>query len=68
MSERPYAKGGVIEGSIPVHVMVRQLEGNDYREYWDPELGRWVRIFTAEQIRDLGTEALEELNREADRG
>jgi hypothetical protein len=63
LKRTPYAKGGVIEGGIPHDLVVRHLPGNDYREYWDAELGQWVRIFTWEQVRILGTKALEDFVR-----
>jgi hypothetical protein len=53
-----FAKGGVIRGPenvLPVYV--RRVNGR--REYWEPELGRWVPIIEAAEIRELGREALE---------
>jgi hypothetical protein len=57
-----YAKGGVVEGSIPEQLLVRHVEGNDYREYWEPELGIWVRIIAAEDAKKFGRTALQALN------
>jgi hypothetical protein len=63
-----YAQGGVVEGTVPAELMVRHLEGKDYREYWDPGLKRWVRILSPEQVREYNARALDALNEGLHRG
>lgn len=60
MSGPPSARGGVIEGSIPVHVLVRFTE-DGLREYWESELGRWVRILTPEEVQEYAAKGVETL-------
>lgn len=60
MSETPYALGGVVEGSIPAHVLVRYTEAGR-REYWESSIGRWVRILTPAEVKEYADKAVETL-------
>jgi hypothetical protein len=53
-----FAKGGLVAGpNNAVTVRVRTVEGGR-REYWEPELNRWVAILSAAEVSELSKEAL----------
>jgi hypothetical protein len=57
-----FAKGGVITGPNLPSDMVKVKLSDGHREYWDPQLGRWVPILTSSEVNAIAQEALETLN------
>lgn len=53
MNEREFSKGGYIPGQA---MTVKARKVGERTEYWEPLIGAWVPVFTAEEVRTLADE------------